>query len=193
MSKNTVYTGLDLLKFLMALMVVMIHVKPNAHSEILANIFTPLMSLSVPVFFLISSFLIFGKLKERTNLFRWCKRIMILYGAWMLMDIWYIIFRREYFSLVWYDGVLTFFKDLLFGTTYPGSWFLSALLVGVVVVFFLTKFLHPYIVLILSLLISLYIRNINYLSGDWLEPYIWYSENIRKEVVLSFPAHFARG
>lgn len=58
------YNGLDLLKFVMALIVVMIHVKPNGHSELLSHVFQPLQSISVPVFFVISSVLLFNKLNR---------------------------------------------------------------------------------------------------------------------------------
>ena len=57
------YTGVDLLKFIMALLVVMIHVKPNTHSEVLTAIFNPLMSIAVPTFFVLSSVFIFNKLQ----------------------------------------------------------------------------------------------------------------------------------
>lgn len=60
--KSITYNGLDLLKFIMALFVVMIHVKPNAHSEILTAMLNPIMSIAVPVFFVLSSVLIFNKL-----------------------------------------------------------------------------------------------------------------------------------
>mgnify|MGYP006913126945 CR=1 FL=1 len=60
--KSKTYNGLDLLKFIMALFVVMIHVKPNAHSEILTAMLNPIMSIAVPVFFVLSSVLIFNKL-----------------------------------------------------------------------------------------------------------------------------------
>ena len=46
------YNGLDLLKFIMALMVVMIHVKPNTHSLILTNIFAPIEKIADLFFFL---------------------------------------------------------------------------------------------------------------------------------------------
>lgn len=39
------YNGLDLLKFLMALAVIMIHVKPNQHSAVLNALFAPLLSI----------------------------------------------------------------------------------------------------------------------------------------------------
>ena len=60
--KNKTYNGLDLLKFIMALFVVMIHVKPNVHSEILTTVFNPILSIAVPIFFVLSSVLIFNKL-----------------------------------------------------------------------------------------------------------------------------------
>ena len=58
------YNGLDLLKFIMALIVVMIHVKPNGHSDFLSHVFQPLQSISVPMFFVISSVLLFSKLNR---------------------------------------------------------------------------------------------------------------------------------
>lgn len=50
MAEKKIYYGLDLLKFLMALMVLMIQVKPNTHSELVTAIFNPLTSLAVPTF-----------------------------------------------------------------------------------------------------------------------------------------------
>ena len=56
------FNAIDVLKFVMAMFVVMIHVKPNAHSEGLTMVFTPFLSIAVPVFFVVSSMLIFSKL-----------------------------------------------------------------------------------------------------------------------------------
>ena len=56
------YNAVDLLKFIMALLVVMIHVQPNELSEPLNDIFKVITSIAVPVFFIISSMLIFRKL-----------------------------------------------------------------------------------------------------------------------------------
>lgn len=60
--KSKTYNGLDLLKFIMALFVVMIHVKPNVYSDILTTVFNPILSIAVPIFFVLSSVLIFKKL-----------------------------------------------------------------------------------------------------------------------------------
>lgn len=56
------FNAIDLLKLVMAMFVVMIHVKPNTHSEVLTMVFSPFMSIAVPVFFVVSSMLIFSKL-----------------------------------------------------------------------------------------------------------------------------------
>lgn len=60
--RSKTYNGLDLLKLIMALFVVMIHVKPNVHSEVLTTMLNPIMSVAVPVFFVLSSVLLFNKL-----------------------------------------------------------------------------------------------------------------------------------
>lgn len=57
------YSAVDVLKFVMALFVVMIHVKPNLHSPLLTDLFRPLLSIAVPIFFTISGALIFNKLE----------------------------------------------------------------------------------------------------------------------------------
>ena len=61
-SKKT-YVGLDLLKFVMALVVVAIHVKPFETNAVLTAIFKPCLDAAVPVFFLISAFLLFFKIE----------------------------------------------------------------------------------------------------------------------------------
>lgn len=58
------YCGLDILKFIMALFVVMIHVKPYAKSDFLTAMLKPMMDIAVPVFFVLSSVLIFSKLSR---------------------------------------------------------------------------------------------------------------------------------
>lgn len=66
--KSKTYNGLDLLKFIMALFVVMIRVKPNVHSEILTTVFNPILSIAVPVFF--CSFECVGI--QEVNKCKWC-------------------------------------------------------------------------------------------------------------------------
>ena len=185
------YNGLDLLKFVMALMVVMIHVKPNVHSELLTDIFEPLLSIAVPMFFIISSVLLFSKLNrggESKDVFKYCKRIGFLYFSWLLIDAWFIIVRKSYFDMGLWQGLMQFVKDLIFGTTFPGSWYLSASVMGVLLVYGMSRILNKYIVFLFTLAIALYVSYVNQLPPTMQIPYDWYAANLREEVNLSFPA-----
>ena len=65
------FNGLDLLKFILALIVVMIHVKPNELSSTLTTLFAPLINVAVHLFFMVSSFLFYLKMapvyKQKIN------------------------------------------------------------------------------------------------------------------------------
>lgn len=190
--KSKTYNGLDLLKFIMALFVVMIHVKPNVHSEMLTTVFNPILSIAVPIFFVLSSMLIFKKLTNVTGgyapLVRYSKRLAILYFCWLIIDIWFVLFKRPYISDGFPEGCLEFAKDLLFGTTFPGSWFLSALLVSVVIVYVGYRTIGKYAIVCIALLISLYVSCIDLLPENMRGLYEWYATNVRQEVGLSFPS-----
>lgn len=190
--KSKTYNGLDLLKFIMALFVVMIHVKPNVHSDILTTVFNPILSIAVPVFFVLSSVLIFKKLTNvnggHAPLVRYSKRLAILYFCWLIIDIWFVLFKRPYISDGFPEGCLEFAKDLFFGTTFPGSWFLSALLVSVVLVYVGYRTIGKYAIICITLLISLYVSCIDLLPENMRGLYEWYATNVRQEVGLSFPS-----
>lgn len=183
------YNGLDLLKFVMALMVVMIHVKPNGHSEFLTEVFNPFLSIAVPMFFVISSVLLFSKLNGGgyAGVFKYIKRIGILYLSWLVIDGWFIIARKPYFDMSFGQGLLEFVKDLIFGTTFPGSWYLSASVMGVLIVYSLSRVINKYVVFLITLLIALYVTYAKVLPDAMQIPYHWYATNLREEVSLSFP------
>ena len=186
MLKKT-YNAIDVLKFIMALLVIMIHVKPNVHCEFLQHFFSPLMSISVPCFFIISSVLLFSKLNGNgMYLFRYCKRIGLLYLCWFIIDGWFILNNKPYFSLD--GGILKLLKDLIFATTFPGSWYLSASIMGVLIVYYLNKLFHPILVLIITYLIACYISRVQLLPEYLRIPYYWYAATFHDEVNLSFPA-----
>ena len=78
----------------MALIVIMIHVKPNTHSDFMTSLFAHFISIAVPIFF-ISSILLFKKLNNRgyADMFKYCKRLGILYICWLVIDCYFIIVR----------------------------------------------------------------------------------------------------
>jgi hypothetical protein len=85
------------------------------------------------------------------------------------------------------ETVTCFLKDLFLSSTFPGSWFLSALVVSVVLVYGLSRVIGKWPVLVISLLISIYIQGQELFPESWHGAYDWYAANIRKDVVCSFP------
>lgn len=85
-------------------------------------------------------------------------------------------------------GVTEFLKDLIFSTTFPGSWYLSASVMGVIIVYLLNKIMHPIIVFIFTFLLAYYIKNIEFFPDIMQSVYNWYASTFREEVYLSFPA-----
>ena len=77
---------------------------------------------------------------------------------------------------------------MIFGTTFPGSWYLSASVMGVLIVYGLSKVVNRYVVFLITLLIALYVSYANVLPETMQIPYNWYSANLREDVGLSFPS-----
>lgn len=189
------YAGIDLLKFVMALAVVAIHVKPFERSGLLSAVFKPWMAAAVPVFFLISAFLLFRKMeriklndKVRGGGNQWVTIIRILYLVWFVLDSPYIIANKGYFTS--YGALETlggFIKDLFLGSTFPGSWFLSALIVSVVLVYGSSQLVGKNVTFIISIIISMYVMSQNWLPESLHGLYDWYAAHVRKEVNCSFP------
>lgn len=96
--------------------------------------------------------------------------------------------KRPYLSDGFPKGCIEFVKDLFFGTTFPGSWFLSALIVSVLLVYFMNRMLGKYMTLLLTLLVALYVSCVDNLPAHWHFAYDWYAANVRTEVNLSFPS-----
>lgn len=59
------YDILDLIKFVFSIMIVAIH------TELLPNILYPWLRLAVPLFFIISSFLLFSKINKSSKDEKW--------------------------------------------------------------------------------------------------------------------------
>ncbi len=105
---STTYNGIDLVKFLCALMVFIIHVPPfPAPNSVFANNLNfglrhGLCRIAVPFFFLSSGFFLFGKMpldKINIDIIRnYCYKILRLLGIWTILTF---IGEHEY---LWYLG-----------------------------------------------------------------------------------------
>lgn len=189
--------GFDILKFIMAILIVSIHADLANAATIdflkLGRVIQVLQSFAVPEFFVISSFLFFRKCfsegipNSKKHLKKFVLRLAYVYLFYFVLLSPVIIPNRGWFSMGVVSGALTFFEDLLLRYTFPGSWFLSALVVASTIVFILLSYrIKPYLLIGIFFLLHLYISNVNSLPENLQMFYLYYEEHIR-DIRLSFP------
>jgi len=144
---------LDIIKFSLSLMVLGIHVGLNVSFKGFDLVY-PWVRLAVPLFFIISGYIFFGRIKDlkdsRNDLAKFIIRVSKLYLFWFLLLLPIILYTR---SKVWFGhgivlGILYFLRSLFLGSTFTASWFLSALLLSTVVVYYVSKIFNTLTVLI---------------------------------------------
>lgn len=183
--------GFDVLKMVMALLIVAIHAQPFENAPFLKSYFAPLLDAAVPVFFILSSFFLFRKLNANgykwDTLLIWCKRIGILYLFWLVVNLPIVVHERLQWGnetlpkLIWYV-----FRDLFFSHTFAGSWFLSALLFGVVGAFLIKKYFKSNIILLFfAVIVELFLYFRGVLPACSNDIYLWLTCHIREELELT--------
>ena len=129
----------DAAKFLMALSIVVLHTQPFGEFGTLT--LTPLLRLAVPLYFMISARLFFTRLgcdadwiDARKSLAHFALRTAKLYVFWLFMLLVPTAVLRGWFSLDPTSLVLEIIVDLLFGSTFVASWYLSASVIGLSII-----------------------------------------------------------
>lgn len=120
---NTRNLALDSLKVILALMVVAIHCKIFADTHLISYILTTqgLFRIAVPIFFLIGGFY-FSHVTTSKTLFKWVKRLALLYLFWMLFYLYFWLYPQP----LTLGYVAYLIKVSLFG--YMHLWYLPAML-----------------------------------------------------------------
>lgn len=150
MTNKKNYNSLDIGKFIAALFVVAIHANP--FSGLLKTILIGgFARLAVPFFFIVSSFLFFSRNPDGKALLHFLKRILLLYFFWGIfaIPIFYIYHTPPYGSSI---TIGQFIVSFFIGSTYPGSWFLMALMQCVVIIWFLSRFFGNKLMIAFSLI-----------------------------------------
>ncbi len=141
MGRKKQYCGLDLLKFVMAVLVAarhMIQVFYPAESRWRLLIGSWLSNLAVPVFFIIAGFLLFRKIPEKrggwSTVWRYAWRIVKLYVLWCV-----IYWPIDIYN--WYHGTATiaetvkaYIHSFFVSSTIAQLWYLPALALAVLIV-----------------------------------------------------------
>lgn len=170
---NKSYGMLDIAKFVSALLVIAIHCAPFIDwSENVNFVYVQIIArLAVPFFFIASGWLFFRKIdagagwRDENNLRqlkRYWKRIARIYIVWSLLylPLLAVGWIRDGFTTV---TLLRVVRDFLFNGTYYHLWFLSALLWGVPLVYWMvthwrrrTIFFITLLLYVMGMLVNVY-------------------------------------
>ena len=184
--KRKVIPGLDILKFIMALLIVAIHSEAVNDFPIVYEVMNPVIMSAVPMFFVISAFLLFRKIRqsqlsgqqERGILLHFSWRLFLLYSFWMVVQFPLVIHTRYYLSMSFLEFIYNFLLDIAFRSTFHGSWFFSALVVGTWIIYFASKMLKDKTIWIVPLFVAIYIYHADELPWQYQTFWFWYQENI---------------
>lgn len=139
------YYGLDVGKFVCALLIISSHFASEwgNFAKSIDMVFS-LYIIAVPFFFAVSGFLLFNKIEntETTEhkgiIIKYLKKIVLMYLIWSLI---YVAFNVAAFCKfgVTSQDVIGYIHQCIVYSTYDTIWFLPALAVGVVMVYFMRK------------------------------------------------------
>lgn len=145
------YALIDILKCVMALLVLIIHrpLFPDRMEFAKYMSENVICSCAVPFFFMVSAFFLFRKLdmtpSDNKKFFAFEKRIFILYALWSVIYI-PCAFVKDYTGH--YDEItlrslvgeaLLMLKRFIFESSFVHLWYLNSLMLGVLIVFLLLK------------------------------------------------------
>ena len=141
------YKSIDLFKFFCAFLIIVLHTSPfSSYSNILTfgirNIIT---IIAVPFFFISSGFMVFKKLEtfeiqneKNAYMKKHIKRIIIMYLFWSAVYFVFILLDWIFNGFSIY-ALLEYIKDFVFEGSLATIWFLPALIVATLIVFFLRQ------------------------------------------------------
>lgn len=138
--KSNRKTSLDILKCVLAIAIVAIH------TQLYPHILYPWLRLAVPLFFVISSFLLFEKINEAIDyenkkqiLFKYLRRNAILYLFYFIILLPYTFYIRNYFEDGIVLGILRLVKSILFASSFSASWYIQATIAGTCIIFYASQ------------------------------------------------------
>ena len=157
--KNKVNSVFDVLKIILAMMVVLIH------GKLFINYVYPWIRIAVPLFFVMSSYFLFSKLnKEKDDVKRkeivktFIFRNLKLYLIWFIIFLPVTIINKKYFvDYSFINGLLNMIKDIFLSGTFSSSWYIMALVEGVLIIYFSSKKVNNKILFSISLLANIFI------------------------------------
>lgn len=161
-NKNAYNEGFDLVKSIMALFVIAIHTLLLSSSTKIGLMLLPLVRTAVPVFFLFSGYFFFKKMDKipATEQLPFLKRNIIrylqLYVIWFVITFPVTVEVRKYFQHGLTQGILTIISNFFLGSTFIASWYIMGLIIGIPIIYLLSKFINKWLLCTITLALNVY-------------------------------------
>lgn len=145
--------SIDYFKIVLCILVISIHLQPLLTSDSLIGwlISNGIGRIGVPCFFMINGYYLYSKIKSGKAILKYVKRLITIYATWTFV---FLLLTVEYADL-------KLILSLFFGIHH--LWYLSALIGGVIVLYFLKKYIKNDTVLLIITLglfaTGIYIQN----------------------------------
>ena len=146
-SENKVcYRGIDVMKFVMALFVVVLHTHPLCNVNETFNFLTAdiMGRTAVPFFFTATGFLLekqIGQQKKREVIAPYIRKLLFLYCIWTMVYLPVIIYDKIIVSdMPSTYNLFAIARDFFFTGSYSHLWYLTATAVGLVIVYVLRRY-----------------------------------------------------
>ncbi|WP_461215934.1 acyltransferase family protein [Lacticaseibacillus sp. GG6-2] len=149
----------ELVKTILALMVIGIHTIYWDKIPILSLLVYPILRIAVPIFFMFSAYFFFSNINRRSKqdaprvLKRSVIRYLKLYSVWYVLLLPASILMRNYFRLSILTALARLVEDYFIGAAFLASWYIGALIVGVPIVYFVSRFVNNYVLILCALVV----------------------------------------
>lgn len=154
------YNAVDLMKVIAAIMVVNLHIGMlNTYSMEIDYYLKAICRIAVPFFFMTSGFFLYRKInrnpnQERNLIRQFIIRILKLYCFWFLallpLSVYTMSLEPEKSVLLQLWSII---RSILFSGAFLGSWYLNTTIIAALIVFFLSKKLSNFSILILGFIL----------------------------------------
>lgn len=145
---------LDLTKIILTFMVVAIH------SQLFPMVLYPWLRIAVPLFFIISSYLLYTKIsispkEDKQKIIKhYIHRLLKLYIFWFIVLLPITIYVRR----TWFDngimiGLIKLITQPFLNSTFVASWYIIATIIGTIIVEYLSTHINNVVLLLLSIFI----------------------------------------
>ena len=142
----------DMMKLVLCYMIVILH-------TIGTDYISPILRCAVPLFFMLSSYFIFGKIsrcetldEKQKALKGYVKRNLQLYLFWTLIFSPFIVLFRNWFDGGIIEGIPLMIRGILFAGTFPASWYIIASVWGTIFIYYSSRYLPQYVLWLICIL-----------------------------------------